>query len=123
MVHRLINSALIAAALLLSISLSAAADKKPEASAAMADAARPAATVSKPKEAAKKPAAAAKVKLVDINSAKPDELKTLPDIGDAEAGKIIAGRPYGSKSHLVTRNILAREVYEKLKKQVIAKQK
>ena len=123
MIHRIINSALLAVALLLSLSLSVAADKKPEASATTADHPGTSAAGSKQKDTVKKPAAVAKIKLVDINSAKPAELKTLPNIGDAEAEKIIAGRPYGSKAHLVTHNVLSREVYENLKKLVIAKQK
>jgi len=71
---------------------------------------------------AAKPKAVPKVKLVDINSAKKVELKTLPGVSDAEADKIIAGRPYGSKAHLLTHNIVNAEVYEGLKSLVIAKQ-
>jgi competence protein ComEA len=37
-------------------------------------------------------------KLVDINSASKAELKALPGIGDAEADRIIAARPYPSKT-------------------------
>ena len=44
--------------------------------------------------ATKKTAPAKPIKLVDINSASRKELKTLPGIGDAEADKIIAARPY-----------------------------
>jgi DNA uptake protein ComE-like DNA-binding protein len=66
--------------------------------------------------------AAAKVKLVNINGAKIEELKTLPGIGDAEAEKIIAGRPYGSKAHLTTRNIISPEIYDGVKGLVIATQ-
>ena len=66
--------------------------------------------------------AAAKIKLIDINSAKKEELKKLPGIGDVEADKIIAGRPFGSKVWLETHNIVSMEVYEKLKQRVIAKQ-
>lgn len=118
MQRRIIHSALIAAALLLSASLSLAADAKPG---------TPGETkaTSAPKAAEKsaKPAkAAAKVKLVDINSAGKAELKTLPGINDKDADKIIAGRPYLSKAHLVSQNILSREVYEGLKTRVIAKQ-
>lgn len=63
-----------------------------------------------------------KVKLVDINTAKSRELKTLPGISDAEVSRIIAGRPYSSKADLTVRNILDAGVYENLKKLVIAKQ-
>lgn len=72
---------------------------------------------------AEKPKAAAKVKLVDLNSAKKAELKTLPGISDAEADKIIAGRPYLSKANLVSRNIIPEGTYHRLKALVIAKQK
>lgn len=66
--------------------------------------------------------AAAKAKLVDINAAGKAELKTLPGIGDAEADRIIAGRPYLSKASLVTANVISRKTYEGLKSRVIAKQ-
>lgn len=55
---------------------------------------------------AEKRKALADVKQVNINAATRDELKTLPGIGDAEADKIIAGRPYGSKGWLASKNIL-----------------
>ena len=64
----------------------------------------------------------ANIKLVNINGATRDELKKLPGIGDAEAGKIIAGRPYATKAHLVTQNIISMGVYENLKKLIIARQ-
>ena len=44
-------------------------------------------------------------------------------MGDAEADKIIAGRPYRSKADLVTRGILPAGVYEGLKQRVMAKPK
>jgi DNA uptake protein ComE-like DNA-binding protein len=65
---------------------------------------------------------ASKARVVDINSASADELKTLPGIGDAEAGKIIAARPFGSKAWLVTKGILPEDKYPALKDLVIAKQ-
>jgi DNA uptake protein ComE-like DNA-binding protein len=60
--------------------------------------------------------------LVDINSASKAELKKLPNVDDATADKIIAGRPYLSKSKLVTRDIIPRLLYEGLKTKIIAKQ-
>ena len=66
--------------------------------------------------------AAAKIKLIDINSAKKEELKTLPGITDADAAKIIASRPYGSKAWLASDNILTQEQYLAISKLVIAKQ-
>ena len=116
-----ILSALIAAALLLAASLSFAADSKP---AAAADAKATSTPKGTDKSAKSKDAKApAKAKLVDINSASKKELMTLPGIGDADADKIIAGRPYGSKAHLTTRDIIPRATYEKLKTLVVAKQK
>jgi competence protein ComEA len=64
----------------------------------------------------------AAIKLVDINGATHKQLKRLPGIGDDEADKIIAGRPYGSKADLVTHNVIDLGVYEKIKNQVVARQ-
>jgi competence protein ComEA len=73
--------------------------------------------------AAKQGAPAQPVKLVDINSASAKELKTLPGIGDAEAARIIAGRPYLTKADLVTKSVLQTGPYLSLKDQVVALQK
>ena len=106
----IIQSALIAATLLLSASLSLAAEDKKAAASG---------------EAAAKSAkgAQAKTRPVDINSASKAELKKLTGIGDAEADRIIAGRPYLSKAHLVTRKVIPHGVYEQIRKQIIAMQK
>lgn len=61
--------------------------------------------------------------LIDLNSASADQLKTLPGIGNAEAAKIIAGRPYLTKAHLVTRKVLTMEQYQAVRAAVIARQK
>ena len=63
-----------------------------------------------------------KLKLVDINSAKKAELKKLHGIGDAEADKIIAGRPYGSKAWLVSDNVLSQDAYLGIAGSIEAKQ-
>jgi hypothetical protein len=113
----LLFTALGASALLLGTSPTFAADNKAAAPQATASKAAPA----KPAPAAK-PKAAAKVKLVDINSAGSEELKTLPGIGEAEAAKIIAGRPYGTKAWLIAHKILADDKYPAIKDLIIAKQ-
>ena len=113
--QRNILSVLAASTLLALAGLTHAADK-----AAVEKAAAPA--KAKPAQAAKGKSAPAP-KLVDINTASKADLKTLPRIGDAEADKIIAGRPYGSKAWLVSRGVIDRDVYEGLKALVIARQK
>lgn len=63
------------------------------------------------------------VQPVDVNSATKAELKKLPGIGDAEADRIIAGRPYLSKAHLQTHNVISPMQYQALRELVVARQK
>jgi len=58
---------------------------------------------------------------VDINSAPKHELMTLPGIGDADAQKIIDGRPYRAKNQLVQKNIIPPATYDKIVDSIIAK--
>ena len=60
---------------------------------------------------------------IDINHPKADELMKLDGIGEARAKSIIKGRPYKGKDELVDKNIIPQAVYDKIKDQIIAKQK
>lgn len=88
------------------------------------------APTAKPAEAAKSAVAekktavqsAVKEELIDINTATEEQLKMVPGIGDTYAKKIIAGRPYAKKDQLVSRNIVPKAVYDKVKEKIIAKQ-
>jgi len=71
------------------------------------------------KSKAKTKAAAEKI---DINTATKEDLMKLPGIGDVIADKIIAGRPYKSKSELVSKHMMGKAAYGKVSRMIIAKQ-
>ena len=60
-------------------------------------------------------------KQVDINSATEAEIVAI-GIEKAIAKKIIEARPYRAKTDLVSKQLLTREQYDKLKDQLVAKQ-
>ncbi len=113
----IIRTVLFAAALLLSASVCVAAESK---SAGPAEATG-APTAAQKSTKAKKPVTPDNP--VDINSASKAQLKQIPGVNDALADKIIAGRPYLSKGHLVTRNIISGVHYAQIKDLIIARQK
>lgn len=118
--HRVKGCMLIGMALVTWAGLTCAAGAASAPAPAPASASAPAGHAS---AAAKKAPPAKPAKLVDINSASRAQLKTLPGIGDAEADKIIAGRPYFSKADLASKNVIPTGTYLSLKNQVIAIQK
>src|SRR5262249_4501231 len=59
---------------------------------------------------------------VDINSASKEELMKVPGIGDATADKIIAGRPFKSKSELESKGIMNKAEYQKATSHIVAHQ-
>jgi len=67
--------------------------------------------------------AAEKAEPLDINTASADQLKALPGIGDAYSKKIIEHRPYKRKDELVQKKVIPQATYDKIKDQIVAKQK
>lgn len=93
----------------------AGAKAAPAPAAAAAPAKAPAAK--EPATSAKKPAPK---KLVNLNAASREELKALPGGSDAEADRIIAGRPYNSKAVLLTNKVISEGRYGAIKMLVVA---
>jgi DNA uptake protein ComE-like DNA-binding protein len=105
---------LFATMLSLSLAVSGiAADKK-------APAAKPAEAAKVAPAEKKAEPAAAKQDLLDINSASEADLKALVGIGDAYSKKIIAGRPYAKKDQLMSKKIVPKATYDKIKDKIIA---
>ena len=64
----------------------------------------------------------AKHKLIDINRASAEELKSLPGIADAYAFQIARHRPYQNKAQLLSRGVIPVATYKKIKNQIVARQ-
>lgn len=62
-----------------------------------------------------------KQKTLDLNTASEDELTGLPGIGQHEARRIMAGRPYKDKHELVSKKIMSASTYDRLKDDVHVK--
>jgi DNA uptake protein ComE-like DNA-binding protein len=63
-------------------------------------------------------AAAPKAGMVDINNATAVELKNLPGMTEADAARVIQGRPYKDAGELVTKKILPESEFAKIKDRV-----
>ena len=64
--------------------------------------------------------AVAKTPKTDINSASKEDLMKLPGVDDATADKIIAARPFKTRSELVSKNILTSAQFAKVRTMVAA---
>lgn len=53
-------------------------------------------------------------KPIDINSGSKESLRSLPGINDADADRIVNGRPYTSTRQLLDKRILSRDQYDKI---------
>ena len=75
----------------------------------------------KPKTKTHMAAHAKRMPAMDINSASKEDLMKLPGMTDENAEKIIAGRPYKSKTELTKKNILTKAEYAKVRTHVVAR--
>jgi DNA uptake protein ComE-like DNA-binding protein len=58
--------------------------------------------------------------MVDINSASAGDLKAMPGMSDADAAKVIQGRPYKDPTDLVTKKVLSDAEFGKIKDRLTA---
>jgi DNA uptake protein ComE-like DNA-binding protein len=57
---------------------------------------------------------------VDLNTATKEQLAKLPGFDEATADKIIAARPFASKTQLKSKKLVSDETYESVKNLVVA---
>ena len=93
--------------------------KKAESKATSQAKAKAAAAKAKAKAKAK---AEADAKRIDINSATKAQLKTVPGLTDADVDKIIAGRPYLTKAHLVLNKVIPEGTFLAIRGRIEARQ-
>ncbi len=59
--------------------------------------------------------------LVDLNTGTRKQLATLPGITEEQADRIIASRPYGAPGELVTKDVLSRQEYNRIRDRATVK--
>jgi competence protein ComEA len=67
-------------------------------------------------------AGAAVQNAVDINTAPESDLAALPGVGADNAKKIVAARPFARKDQLVSKKILTKDSYVRIKDVIVARQ-
>jgi hypothetical protein len=126
MTFKRFSIALAALALLLGTNVVSAtiqaADKAAEAAERTPGAVKKAAPANANADSKAKAKAKAKIKPVDINGANKAALMKLPGITAADADKIIANRPYGSKTWLVGNQVISETAFYAIKSLIEAKQ-
>ena len=58
---------------------------------------------------------------LDLNTATKEQLLSLPGVTEAEADRVIAGRPYNKSSEVVSRGIMSKTEYDKIADQITAR--
>jgi DNA uptake protein ComE-like DNA-binding protein len=64
----------------------------------------------------------AALKAVDINKASLDDLKKVPGLDEGLAKKVIGGRPFKNVDELLSKKILSKDVFDKVKPLLMASQ-
>lgn len=59
---------------------------------------------------------------VDLNTASRAQLAALPGLTDADADRIIANRPYGSKQGLLRKDVIGEGKYDRIEQYVFVSQ-
>jgi competence protein ComEA len=85
---------------------------------------QPAATATMPANpsTASQAAVAPQSATIDLNSATAADLKALPGVTEADAAKIVQGRPYKAPGDLVSKKILSDAQFAKIKDRVVTSQ-
>ena len=61
--------------------------------------------------------------MININSGRFEQLKTLVGIGDTYAKRIVEGRPYQRTDELVTKKVIPQITWDKIKDHILVRSK